>query len=183
MNFGTYAHLPSLSIPAAPSFIRLGYPNGAFIVFYVGETKPNVVKYGNGDMIIIEDGKVTKVLPYYRTELKPEDAGHIPLEECVVGNLYRVKARGFKLAIFMEKGIANKNQPRYFPRFVGVKTKFNWKYLQAQYHWDHGKQPEGGFATCKPLEDLGPLDGDFELTEFGNESLTAEMMRLIKANT
>ena len=137
----------------------------------------------NGDMIMFEGGKVTTVLPHDGGELKPEDAGYIPLDECVVGNLYRVKARGFKLAIFMNAGITDKSQPRYFPRFVGIKTKGQYQYLQAQYHWDHGKQPEGGFATCKPLEDLGPLDGDFELNEFGNRRLTAEIIRLSMANT
>lgn len=63
---------------------------------------------------------------------------NIPLDECVVGNAYQIQSRNLILGVFNGSG------------FVGIREKFESRYLFVEYHRDLG----GGTAT--PFEDLGP---------------------------
>lgn len=75
---------------------------------------------------------------------------YIPIEECIHGGLYRFYARNFFLGIYNEKKKG----------FIGVREKFNSKYLFIEYHWDIG-MPYGtvkpfNFLEQCPLEDIEP---------------------------
>lgn len=57
------------------------------------------------------------------------------------GHLYRVRARNFTYALWDGDG------------FIGNRLKFGDEFLFKEFHYD-----EEAFATCAPLEDLGPLE-------------------------
>ncbi len=62
----------------------------------------------------------------------------IPVEECKNGGLYIVDARNFELAIYRE---ADKS-------FLGIRTKFNDKYIFPEVHWDACST----YGTVKPIK-------------------------------
>lgn len=66
---------------------------------------------------------------------------YIPLDECKHGFLYRIIARNLKHGIF------NKSENG----FIGIRTKFNSRFLDTEYHWDN--EPLA-FATVKPIKEI-----------------------------
>jgi hypothetical protein len=62
---------------------------------------------------------------------------YIPLEECKHGYLYRLSSRNLSFGVFDQttKG------------FVGIRQKFEIRYLFTEYHWDTGEP----FGTAYPL--------------------------------
>lgn len=77
-------------------------------------------------------------------------AAHVPLAECVVGHVYRVRSFNLGVAAYDGDG-----------RFVGLRSKFDRLYLDTEYHAD---MPDGG--SVLPLEDLGPLPEGVSSKEF-----------------
>ncbi len=75
---------------------------------------------------------------------------YIPIDECIEGHVYRIRARNGRIGIFEKKG------PNWF---VLSRHKFSDNFLYPEYHWDNG-EPNG---TVKPLEHLG------EAPEFKND--------------
>lgn len=83
-----------------------------------------------------------------------EPMTYIPLSDCRHGWLYKIKSRNLIMGVFCEdkKG------------FVGIREKFDQRFLFVEYHWDTGPP----FGTVKPLECLEPcpiqnLDEDIEI--------------------
>jgi hypothetical protein len=77
----------------------------------------------------------------------PRPMEYIKLEDCIKGNVYKIRSRNLTLGVFDgEMG------------FIGIRTKFGDRYLFTEYHWDTGAENCG---TTHPIEDLGPL------SEFG----------------
>lgn len=75
----------------------------------------------------------------------------IPLSECLKGRVYRLHSRNLELGVFDgETG------------FIGIRTKFDSRYLFSEYHYDTGP-PHG---TASPLEDLGAVPEGIELKEY-----------------
>jgi len=69
---------------------------------------------------------------------------YIPLEDCVDGGLYRVKARNFSIAIYE----ADRKV------FHGRRRKFDEVYVWPETHWDASET----FGTAKPIELLEMVD-------------------------
>ena len=64
----------------------------------------------------------------------------ISLKDCRHKGLYKIDARNFSL------GVYNKKQQG----FIGIRTKFNNKFLDLEFHWD----TRAPYGTVKPLEYL-----------------------------
>jgi hypothetical protein len=67
---------------------------------------------------------------------------HIPLSDCKHGWLYKIQSRNLIMGVFNEEK----------SRFVGIRGKFDQRFLFVEYHWDTGPP----FGTVKPLECLEP---------------------------
>ncbi len=182
-NFDVYKNLPELEKPPKES-VKVLFPNGAYVYFTKGRTKPNLVRYANGDTISLWEHRtpVVSVVRYYFEEQPTQDLQtYLSLEQCKVGHVYRVRSRNLRLAVYCDEWEWEGAEPGNHddPRFVGIRRKFGSEFLDSEYHWDHGQFREGkatgAFATCKPLEDLGPVGQ--RLSE-GNESLFDELKRL-----
>ncbi len=59
----------------------------------------------------------------------------IPQPECVAGQLYRVRARNFRIGVWTGEG------------FLGIRNKWGSEFLDTEYHWDSN-------GTVRPLEAL-----------------------------
>lgn len=73
----------------------------------------------------------------------------IALEDCEHGVLYKIAARNFRIGIYDEPTKS----------FVGIRTKFDRRFLDKEYHWDTG-EPYGtakpiGRLEASPFKDLG----------------------------
>jgi hypothetical protein len=82
--------------------------------------------------------------------LKTNDC--IPVGDCVDRHVYRIRSRNLRIGVFCakEKG------------FLGIRTKFNDRYVFTEYHYDNGPP----YGTVCPLEDLGlVLPDDVPLLE------------------
>jgi len=64
------------------------------------------------------------------------DLDYLPMEDCVHGGFYKIRARNFSCGVYDEKQKA----------FIGIRYKFGDVFLFPEYHWDTG-EPHG---TCKP---------------------------------
>jgi len=62
------------------------------------------------------------------------------LDDCQDRHLYRVHGRNISLAVFRADG----------PFFIGIRTKFGDRFLDAEYPWESGPP----FGTCKVIEEL-----------------------------
>jgi hypothetical protein len=63
---------------------------------------------------------------------------YLPLSECVKGRVYDIHSRNLSIGVFDgDRG------------FIGIRQKFNSRYLFTEYHWDSPP-----FATVKPLKYL-----------------------------
>lgn len=72
------------------------------------------------------------------------------IKDCIKGNLYKISARNFTLAVY------DGNMG-----FIGVRGKFKNEFLDTEYHWDKGPP----FGTVKPLIDLGPIPNHIPIVE------------------
>jgi hypothetical protein len=70
---------------------------------------------------------------------------YIPLTECKIGYLYRIHSRNLELGVF--DGAVG---------FIGIRTKFESRYLFTENHWDSGAP----FGTVKPFEEICKLPDD-----------------------
>jgi hypothetical protein len=70
--------------------------------------------------------------------MKYED--YIKIKDCVQRRVYKIYSRNLDYGIY--DGIDG---------FIGIRTKFNSRFLDTEHHWDTGA-PHG---TAKPLKDLG----------------------------
>jgi hypothetical protein len=76
----------------------------------------------------------------YSFNQKRED--YIHLNQCKRGFLYKIHSRNLRLGVYDgEEG------------FIGIRTKFNQKYLFTEMHWQTGPP----YGTVKPLEELCQL--------------------------
>jgi hypothetical protein len=71
----------------------------------------------------------------------------IPKEECVIGQTYAIRSRNLIVGVWTGEG------------FVGIREKFDRRYLFTEYHYDDGPPfgtvtPERVLGPC-PVEDLG----------------------------
>ena len=82
------------------------------------------------------------------------DKDCILIENCINGNLYRIRSRNLFLGVWDEK----------VKGFIGIREKFGSRFLATEYHWDTGAP----FGTASPLEDLGESPV-FELSEKSKE--------------
>ena len=64
----------------------------------------------------------------------------IPLKDCKKGYFYRIQARNFQVGIFDGN-----------TGFIGIREKFENRYLFTEYHWDTGAP----FGTVHPTKELG----------------------------
>jgi hypothetical protein len=85
---------------------------------------------------------------------------YIPLDQCKHGYLYRIHSRNLSYGVYNAK---NKG-------FIGIRTKFNDRYLFEEYHWDIGEP----YGTVKPK---------IELEKVPDGIVIAESLGTIDANT
>lgn len=76
---------------------------------------------------------------------------YIKLENCEHGFIYKIRSRNLKFGVF------NKNDNG----FIGIREKFDFKYLFTEYHWDTGAP----YGTVKPKERLMPVPEDIQIME------------------
>jgi hypothetical protein len=74
----------------------------------------------------------------------------IALTDCQQRTVYRIRSRNLLVGVF--DGSTG---------FIGIREKFNSRYLFTEYHWDTGAP----FGTVRPLEILGELSADIDLVE------------------
>lgn len=77
---------------------------------------------------------------------------HILIDECKHGGLYRIDSRNLSLGVYDEKSKG----------FVGIRQKFDERYLFTEYHWDIGP-PHG---TVRPQKFLEMVPDDMPLFEY-----------------
>lgn len=81
---------------------------------------------------------------------------YTPMGECVHGHVYRLRCRNLTLGAWDSAK----------REFIGIRTKFDRRFLDAEEHWDCGP-PHG---TACPVEDLGALpDGIGPENFFGDQ--------------
>lgn len=86
-----------------------------------------------------------------------EQIKYIPINKCIDGHVYRIRARNGRIGIFKKD---NENA------FTLNRHKFGQNYLFDEYHWDNGPP----YGTVRPLEDLG------EAKKFNNEKETLKYL-------
>lgn len=72
----------------------------------------------------------------------------IKLEHCEHRKLYKIIARNLLI------GVWDKDSQRFY----GIRTKFNQRFIDGEYHWD-----APAFATCQPIEMIGELPPEIEM--------------------
>lgn len=77
------------------------------------------------------------------------ELSYIPRVECKKGFLYKLHARNLDIGVFDGKG------------FIGIRQKFNDRFLFTEYHWDDGAP----YGTAKPLQELQEVSKDIPITE------------------
>ncbi len=75
----------------------------------------------------------------------------IPKTECVPGMVYRLKSRNLELGVWTDGT---------HPGFIGIRTKFDNRYLDKEYHVENGPP----FGTASPVEALISVPADIPLT-------------------
>lgn len=75
---------------------------------------------------------------------------YIPLKECVRGGVYKLRSRNLDL------GAYDGNEG-----FIGIRLKFNERYLFTEYHHDQGAP----YGTVFPLEKVGQLPDNINLSD------------------
>lgn len=69
-----------------------------------------------------------------------QTANRIPIKDLVKGNLYKIGSRNLTLGVY--DGDCG---------FIGIREKFNQRYLDTEYHWDY----DGPFGTVYSISDAG----------------------------
>ena len=80
---------------------------------------------------------------------------YLPLSECVKGRVYKILSRNLSVGVFNgDRG------------FIGIRQKFNSRYLFTEYHWDSPP-----YATVRPISYLSidVPDNIQLLTDLGTE--------------
>lgn len=79
----------------------------------------------------------------------------IPLKDCKKGYVYKIRARNFRVAVFDGKF-----------GFIGIRQKFNDRYLFTEYHHEIGPP----FGTVIPKEKLeAHYPGDMNAKRYGGD--------------
>src|SRR5690242_8016495 len=73
---------------------------------------------------------------------------YISLNDCEDGFIYKIKSRNLKFGLFIKERNG----------FLGIRTKFNTRFLFMEYHWD----ADTSFGTVKPKEKLHFVPGNFD---------------------
>lgn len=79
------------------------------------------------------------------------EATMIPLGQCRVRGVYLLRSRNLSLGAF--DGVDG---------FIGIREKFNARYLFTEHHWELGA---AGFGTARPLREIGIVPEPIELRE------------------
>lgn len=74
-----------------------------------------------------------------------ERSVYIPLDQCEDRGIYKIHCRNLGYAVY--------NQTK--KGFIGIRNKFNRRFLDTEYHWD----ADPTYGTAKPLEKVGVLPG------------------------
>ncbi len=69
---------------------------------------------------------------------------YLPIDKCKRRYIYRLDSRNLAFGVFT---------PEKDNGFIGIRQKFDSRFLFTEYHWDNGP-PHG---TAKPLEEIGPV--------------------------
>jgi len=80
---------------------------------------------------------------------------HIPLYDCVDRGHYIIAARNFQHGVFSAR----------LQGFIGIRTKFEARYLDIEYHYDTGA-PHG---TASPFKLIGEAPSDTDVTILGED--------------
>ena len=73
---------------------------------------------------------------------------YIPLPECERGSVYRLQSRNLRFGVFDGKS-----------GFIGIRLKFNSRFLFREYHWDNGPP----YGTVKPIGKVGSIPDSIPL--------------------
>jgi len=76
---------------------------------------------------------------------------YIKLPDCEHGAVYKIHSRNLSIGVFN----------KYSNGFIGIRSKFNDRYLFTEYHWDTGEP----FGTVKPLEKLSKIPDGIIISE------------------
>ena len=76
---------------------------------------------------------------------------YIPLDKCINGYIYELRSRNLLAGVYSEVKQG----------FIGLRTKFSFKFLEVEYHWDI-EMPHG---TVKPIRRLEKLPDDIDIHE------------------
>lgn len=76
---------------------------------------------------------------------------YIPLENCCNRFVYRIHSRNLAVGVYSVERRG----------FIGIREKFDWRYLFTEYHWDTGPP----FGTVRPIRYLCILPAQIDLTE------------------
>ena len=68
---------------------------------------------------------------------------YLSKEDLILGQLYEVEGRNLGIGLWSE---VKSGWRKY--AFVYLRTKFNQKYIDTEYHWDEGTP----FGTAKPIK-------------------------------
>jgi hypothetical protein len=68
----------------------------------------------------------------------------LALDQCIKGHIYEVHSRNLHITVYDGKD-----------GFIGIRQKFDDRYLFTEYHWDKG-------GTVKVLKEIGVLPPDIE---------------------
>lgn len=85
----------------------------------------------------------------------------ISLENCVIGDLYKLDSRNLKWGLFTDNH-----------SFRGMRTKFGEKFLDEEYHYDTGPP----YGTAKPIQHI-PKEW---LVNFNVAFTDAELLKYLK---
>ncbi len=75
----------------------------------------------------------------------------IPLSKCKHGYIYKIRARNFSFGVFRKTDNS----------FIGIREKFDERYLFPEYHWDTGAP----FGTVHPYQELSFYSNDITETD------------------
>ena len=85
--------------------------------------------------------------------MNPNRENTIPLNECRNGWVYKLSSRNLAFGIFVQATNG----------FIGLRKKFEHRYLATEYHWETGEP----FGTACPKEELEPAPPGLVLEEHG----------------
>lgn len=81
---------------------------------------------------------------------------YLSLDQCKDGYLYRIHSRNLAFGVYNNKTKG----------FSGIRTKFGYRYIFEEYHWDTGAP----FGTVHPIEEVCMCPIDISSITLDNES-------------